>query len=165
MYKINPNENILVSVQISSPTSDKTVQGPFPYLLSLCCRPDCQRESMNTNPDGCGSISELSFVDAPERKTRSQLEGGPHKDPITSKSESHSISPSDVPSTPKENVIKGKWKPRKCKLACRFPGLEMKGKPQPTERKIACRFPGQEMKGKPQTNMWALTFRFLGLHA
>nr|XP_051695228.1 neuroblastoma breakpoint family member 6 isoform X7 [Oryctolagus cuniculus] len=128
---------------------------------------------------------ELSFVDAPERKTRSQLEGGPHKDPITSKSESHSISPSDVPSTPKENVIKGKQKPRKCKLACRFPGLEMKGKPQPTERKIACRFPGQEMKGKPQpmechlawrfpdqemkekpqTNMWALTFRFLGLHA
>nr|XP_051695224.1 neuroblastoma breakpoint family member 4 isoform X3 [Oryctolagus cuniculus] len=127
---------------------------------------------------------ELSFVAAPERKTRSQLEGGPHKDPITSKSESHSISPSDVPSTPKENVIKGKQKPRKCKLACRFPGLEMKGKPQPTERKIACRFPGlemkgkpqpterkitcqfpgQEMKGKPQTNMWALTFRFLGLH-
>nr|XP_051714271.1 neuroblastoma breakpoint family member 6 isoform X24 [Oryctolagus cuniculus] len=127
---------------------------------------------------------ELSFVAAPERKTRSQLEGGPHEDPITSKCESHSISPSDVPSTPKENVIKGKWKPRKCELACRFPGLEMKGKPQPTERKIACRFPGQEMKGKPQpmechlawrfpdqetkgkpqTNMWALTFRFLGLH-
>nr|XP_051695596.1 putative neuroblastoma breakpoint family member 5 isoform X12 [Oryctolagus cuniculus] len=108
---------------------------------------------------------ELSFVAAPERKTRSQLEGGPLEDPITSKCESHSISPSDVPSTPKENVIKGKWKPRKCKLACRFPGLEMKGKPQPTERKIVCRFPGQEMKGKPQTNMWALTFRFLGLHA
>nr|XP_051696784.1 putative neuroblastoma breakpoint family member 5 [Oryctolagus cuniculus]XP_051696785.1 putative neuroblastoma breakpoint family member 5 [Oryctolagus cuniculus]XP_051696786.1 putative neuroblastoma breakpoint family member 5 [Oryctolagus cuniculus] len=128
---------------------------------------------------------ELSFVAAPERKTCSQLEGGPHKDPITRKCESHSISPSDVQSTPKENVIKGKWKPRKCKLACRFPGLEMKGKPQPTERKIACRFPGlemkgkpqpterkitcqfpgQEMKGKPQTNMWALTFRFLGLHA
>nr|XP_051695595.1 putative neuroblastoma breakpoint family member 5 isoform X11 [Oryctolagus cuniculus] len=107
----------------------------------------------------------LSFVAAPERKTRSQLEGGPLEDPITSKCESHSISPSDVPSTPKENVIKGKWKPRKCKLACRFPGLEMKGKPQPTERKIVCRFPGQEMKGKPQTNMWALTFRFLGLHA
>nr|XP_051708105.1 putative neuroblastoma breakpoint family member 5 isoform X3 [Oryctolagus cuniculus]XP_051708106.1 putative neuroblastoma breakpoint family member 5 isoform X4 [Oryctolagus cuniculus] len=108
---------------------------------------------------------ELSFVAAPERKTHSQLEGGPHKDPITSKCESHSISPSDVPSTPKENVIKGKRKPRKCKLACRFPGLEMKGKPQPTERKITCQFPGQEMKGKPQTNMWALTFRFLGLHA
>nr|XP_051694986.1 neuroblastoma breakpoint family member 9 isoform X2 [Oryctolagus cuniculus] len=108
---------------------------------------------------------ELNFVAAPERKTRSQLEGGIHKDPITSKCESHSISTSDVPSTPKENVIKGKWKPRKCKLACRFPGLEMKGKPQPTERKITCQFPGQEMKGKPQTNMWALTFRFLGLHA
>nr|XP_051687097.1 neuroblastoma breakpoint family member 6 [Oryctolagus cuniculus] len=108
---------------------------------------------------------ELSFVAAAERKTRSQLEGGPHKDPITSKCERHSISPSDVPSTPKENVIKGKWKPRKCKLACQFPGLEMKGKPQPTERKIMCQFPGQEMKGKPQTNIWALTFRFLGLHA
>nr|XP_051694680.1 putative neuroblastoma breakpoint family member 5 isoform X3 [Oryctolagus cuniculus]XP_051694681.1 putative neuroblastoma breakpoint family member 5 isoform X4 [Oryctolagus cuniculus] len=108
---------------------------------------------------------ELNFVAAPERKTCSQLEGGPHEDPITSKCESHSISPSDVPSTPKENVIKGKWKPRKCKLACQFPGLEMKGKPQSTERKIACQFPGQEMKGKPQTNMWALTFRFLGLHA
>nr|XP_051708102.1 putative neuroblastoma breakpoint family member 5 isoform X1 [Oryctolagus cuniculus]XP_051708103.1 putative neuroblastoma breakpoint family member 5 isoform X1 [Oryctolagus cuniculus] len=110
-------------------------------------------------------VDKLSFVAAPERKTHSQLEGGPHKDPITSKCESHSISPSDVPSTPKENVIKGKRKPRKCKLACRFPGLEMKGKPQPTERKITCQFPGQEMKGKPQTNMWALTFRFLGLHA
>uniref|UniRef100_G1TSV0 Olduvai domain-containing protein n=1 Tax=Oryctolagus cuniculus TaxID=9986 RepID=G1TSV0_RABIT len=107
---------------------------------------------------------ELSFVAAPERKTHSLLEGGPHKDPITSKCESHSISPSDVPSTPKENVIKGKWKPRKCELACRFPGLEMKGKPQPTERKIMCQFPGQEMKGKPQANMWALTFRFLGLN-
>nr|XP_008248297.2 putative neuroblastoma breakpoint family member 5 isoform X1 [Oryctolagus cuniculus]XP_017193953.2 putative neuroblastoma breakpoint family member 5 isoform X1 [Oryctolagus cuniculus] len=106
----------------------------------------------------------LSFVAAPERKTHSLLEGGPHKDPITSKCESHSISPSDVPSTPKENVIKGKWKPRKCELACRFPGLEMKGKPQPTERKIMCQFPGQEMKGKPQANMWALTFRFLGLN-
>nr|XP_051685891.1 uncharacterized protein LOC127486190 [Oryctolagus cuniculus] len=110
-------------------------------------------------------LDKLSFVAAPERKTRSQLEGGPLENPITSKCESHSISPSNVPSTPKENDIKGKWKPRKCKLACRFPGLEMKGKPQPTERKIMCRFPSQEMKGKPQTNMWALTFRFLGLHA
>nr|XP_051694996.1 neuroblastoma breakpoint family member 6 isoform X1 [Oryctolagus cuniculus] len=81
---------------------------------------------------------ELSFVAAPERKTRSPLEGGPHKDAITSMCGSHSISPSDVPSSPKENVIKGKWKPRKWELACRFPGLEMKGKPQPTVSKIAC---------------------------
>ncbi|XP_062059971.1 putative neuroblastoma breakpoint family member 5 isoform X2 [Lepus europaeus] len=108
---------------------------------------------------------ELSLVAAPERKTRSQLEGGPHKDLITSTCENHSISPSDVPSSPKGDVIKGKRKPRKWELACRFPGLEMKRKPQPTERKIACQFPGLEIKGKPQTNMWALAFRFLGLPA
>ncbi|XP_062046198.1 putative neuroblastoma breakpoint family member 5 [Lepus europaeus] len=95
---------------------------------------------------------ELSLVAAPERKTRSQLKGAPHKDPITSTCESQSISPSDVPSSPKENVIKGKWKPRKWELACQFPGLEKKGKPQPTERKIACQFPGLK-KGKPQTNI------------